>query len=215
MKIILVIFFFLLLLMSCTNEKPKVYPRMNIYIDTTDNIERKNIHLHYKDSSTMTTSSINILTKEMYDYYYSRKMLDSSGSYNGQNSYSKTKMWTAEIPKGNDDDYYYSEDLVINNYTKDSRIETETKNRVSLYSKKKISYQKRLELIAWPMSQLMFIGGKRDSIITGSYRGDSISYQYKITKYPDSWRTARKGDATIILKNTNDTIYVTLGMKIK
>lgn len=204
MKIILAICFFFLLLISCTNrEKKEVYPRKQINIDTTDNIEDKTIHLRYKDSSTMTTSRINILTKEMHYHSFSRIYFDSVHT-----TYSKMKIWTVKPPEDKSDSYYYSKSTVITNSTRDSS--TKTTNSVNLYSKNEIPYQKRLELLAWPMNQLLSINQIKGSIITGSYIGDSISYQYKLTNYINSWRTATNKDARVILKNTNDTIYMTL-----
>ena len=167
MKIVLTVSFFLLLLMSCNNEKEETYPSTDIKVDTTDNIEDKTIHLRYKDSSTMTISHVNILTKEMQYHSFTRKLFDSS-----RTSYRQRRHWTDR--KDSDSSYYYSENIVTQHSNEYSTIETN--NRVRLISKNKISYQKKLELLAWPMNELMFISTKKDSVIRGRYTSDSISY---------------------------------------
>jgi hypothetical protein len=202
MKIILTLSFFFLLLISCNNEKEKNYPITSIRTYTSDNIENKTINSAYKDSSTLIMSSINTITKEMSSYLFSRTYFDSV-----RTTYSKTTIWTVNPPNDKGGYYYYSESTSIDNTTRNSS-KTIT-NSVSLHSKNEIPYQKRLELLAWPMNQLMFISTKKDSIITGSYSSDSISYQYKVKNRSKMWLTGKE-DAFFILKNTNDTTFMSL-----
>ena len=201
MKIILTLSFFLLLLISCSNEKEKTYPITSIrsYID--DNIEYKTINSTYEDSSTLIMSSIHALTNEMSSYSFSRTYFDSV-----RTTYSKTTMWSAQRPNDKGD-YYYSERTSIDHTTRNSS--KKRTNDVSLHSKNEIPYQKRLDLMAWPMNQLTFISTKKDSVITGNYSSDSISYQYKIEKRSTMWLTGKE-DAFMVLKNTNDTIFMSL-----
>jgi hypothetical protein len=68
MKSCYIIFFFsfLILLSSCDNTITGEEQSVQIQIDTTDNIERKEIRRSYKDSSFVTMTSINILNQEEY-----------------------------------------------------------------------------------------------------------------------------------------------------
>ena len=189
------------MLISCSNEKEKTYPITSIHTYIDDNIEKKTINSTYEDSSTLIMSSTHTLTNEMSSYLFSRTYFDSV-----RTTYSKMKSWTAKPPNENGD-YYYSESTSIDHTTRNSS--KTIMNLVSFYSKNEIPYQKRLELMAWPMNQLMFISTKKDSIITGNYSSDSIYYQYKIEKRSTMWLTGKE-DAFMVLKNTNDTIFMSL-----
>ncbi|CAA6799882.1 MAG: Unknown protein [uncultured Sulfurovum sp.] len=202
MKIILTLSFFLLLLISCSNEKEKTYPITSIHTYIDDNIEKKTINSAYKDSSTLIMSRTHTLTNEMSSYLFSRTYFDSV-----RTTYSKTTIWSAQRPNDKGD-YYYSERTSID-YTTRNSSKTIT-NDVTFYSKNEIPYQKWTELMVWPMNQLTFISTKMDSVITGSYSSDSISYQYKIQNRRNRWSIRKEEDAFMILKNTNDTIFMSL-----
>ncbi len=149
----------------------------------------------------MATIAINLSTKEKDYESFSCQYYDSVRTL-----YYRLKLWQIEEEIN---DYYYSLTSEID-YS-NSRSSIRKKYRVTLMSKKKLSFEERTKLVAWPMNQLQFIGEQEDSIVKGSFVDNFAFYEYLIIpKRNDTSWIWGKGEARIILKNTNDTIGMRL-----